>query len=85
MIYLNNILSWIIFGSVVGTLGYIFQPGEMHRQDPIIMGVIGAVITGLLTSFILNIPLSHFNSLTLVVALFGACLVIVGGMTLRNI
>ena len=85
MIYLNNILSWIIFGSVVGTLGYIFQPGDIHKQDPIIMGIIGAVITGIMTSIIFNIPLSQFNSLTFLVALFGACLVIVGGMTLRNI
>ena len=85
MSMLNNFLSWLIFGSVIGSLAYMVEPDELRKKDPIILGILGAIATGFLANFILNIPLSQFSLISFMLALCGACFVIAGGRTLRNI
>jgi uncharacterized membrane protein YeaQ/YmgE (transglycosylase-associated protein family) len=85
MSFVNNLLSWIIFGSVIGSLAYIIEPDEFRKKDPIVMGIIGAIVTGILANLILNIPLTQFSLVSFMVAICGACFVIIGGRTLRNI
>lgn len=85
MSFANNILSWLIFGSVIGSIAYIFEPDEFRKKDPIIMGIAGAIFAGVLANVILNIPITQFRLVSFMVAMCGACFVIVGGRTLRNI
>ena len=81
----NNFLSWIIFGSVIGSIAYIFEPDELRNVHPIVMGIVGAIVTGILANIILNIPLTQFSLVSFMVALCGASFVIISGRTLRNI
>lgn len=81
---INNIITWLIFGTVIGSLGYIFEP-KLKNKQPLIIGICGAIITGLLANFILNIPFEEFSLVSFFVALCGASfLVLVDGL-IKNI
>jgi uncharacterized membrane protein YeaQ/YmgE (transglycosylase-associated protein family) len=85
MSIVNNILSWIIFGSVIGGIVYIFEPYSMRGKDPLLLGIAGAMIAGLLANFLLNIPIDQFSLTSFMVALCGSCFLVLGVKTLRNI
>lgn len=82
---LDNFLSWLIFGSVIGGLAYILSPEKFRGKAPILLGISGAILTGFLASLVLNIPLHKFSLVSLFVALCGSCFFVVGNRTLRNV
>jgi uncharacterized membrane protein YeaQ/YmgE (transglycosylase-associated protein family) len=80
----TNILSWLIFGSVIGGLGYIIEP-SLHNKKPFVYGISGAIITGLTTNLILNIPIEQFSLVSFMVAICGACFLIITTGFLRKV
>jgi uncharacterized membrane protein YeaQ/YmgE (transglycosylase-associated protein family) len=81
----NNILSWLIFGSVIGSIVYIFEPEAIRGKGPIILGIVGAVLAGFIANIILNIPIQQFSLISFMVAMCGACFLVLGSKTLNNI
>ena len=81
----DNILGWFIFGSVIGSLAYIFEPNHIREGKPIMLGIMGATLTGILTSLILNIPLHQFSLISFIVALCGSFFFVLADKTLRTV
>lgn len=80
----DNILSWIIFGSVIGSLGYMFEPEHLRGKEPILFGIAGAIITGMITNIALNIPIAQFSLISFMVALCGSLFLVITSRALRN-
>lgn len=73
---LTNLLTWFIFGSVIGSLAYIVEP-KLRNLRPIILGIIGAFIAGILTDLLLNISIQQFSLISFLVAMCGASFLVV--------
>jgi uncharacterized membrane protein YeaQ/YmgE (transglycosylase-associated protein family) len=74
-----NIILWIVFGALVGWLASLVM-GTDARQGAmlnIVVGVIGALVGGLIMNFFGASGVTGFNLYSLLVALLGA-IVLVG-------
>ena len=72
-----GILSWIVLGLVAGWLaGQFMKGGGYGLIGDIVMGVIGAVVGGWLSSTLLGIDVNGFNVVSVLIAFVGACIVI---------
>jgi uncharacterized membrane protein YeaQ/YmgE (transglycosylase-associated protein family) len=70
-----TLLAWIIVGGIAGWLAsLVVQGGGMGVLGDIIVGIVGAILGGLLLSLLLpgNFSLTGFNLGSLVVAFVGA-------------
>jgi len=73
-----GILSWLIFGLIVGALAKWIMPGK----DPggifitTLLGIAGAMVGGFLASFIVIGSISGFNFGSLIIAVAGALLLL---------
>ncbi len=81
-----GILLWIIFGGIVGWLASMIMntDGEQGIVVNVIVGVVGAVIGGWLMSALGEGGVSGFNVYSFIVALIGACVLIVIVKALRR-
>lgn len=80
----TNLLSWIIFGSVIASLAYIIEP-QLRTIKTYTYGIMGAIFTGMITNLLLSIPFEQFSLVSLFVAMFGASLVVFSTGLLRKI
>ena len=73
-----SILTWIIFGAVVGIVANMIdpRPSKGGLLGAIVLGIIGAIIGGFLGSLLLGIEVSGFNFSSIFVAVGGALLVL---------
>ena len=75
-----GIISWIVLGLVAGLLAKLLVPG----RDPggliitIVIGVVGAVVGGFIASLIGLGSVTGFNLYSILVAVGGAVLLLVG-------
>lgn len=69
-----NILLWIIFGAIAGWIASIImgRNRQMGAIANIVVGVVGAFLGGWLLSFFGGPGVSGFNITSLLVAIFGA-------------
>lgn len=72
-----GILIWIIFGALVGWVASIIMGGDGGLVWDIIIGIVGAVIGGFIMSLIGESGVEGFNLYSFLVALLGACVLIV--------
>jgi uncharacterized membrane protein YeaQ/YmgE (transglycosylase-associated protein family) len=76
-----NILMWIVFGLIAGVVAK-FVGKEKERLDPAglagtaVLGIVGAVVGGYLSSLLFGWDANTFSILGLVVAVAGALLVL---------
>jgi uncharacterized membrane protein YeaQ/YmgE (transglycosylase-associated protein family) len=71
-----GLLTWIVFGAIVGWLASsVMRSGGGLGWD-VIMGIIGAVAGGYVMSILGQPGVSGFNLYSIVIAVLGACLVI---------
>ena len=79
MFNLWNILSWIFFGALAGWIASIIM-GTNRQQGcfgNIIIGVLGALLGGIVMQLIVGRPiLSSWNLTSFIVAVVGACVVL---------
>jgi len=74
-----GILSWIIFGLIVGALAKLFMPGE----DPggilitIVLGIVGALIGGFVARSLGMGDVTGFDFRSLVIAILGSIILLV--------
>ncbi|HTZ71169.1 MAG TPA: GlsB/YeaQ/YmgE family stress response membrane protein [Acetobacteraceae bacterium] len=73
-----SFIAWIILGLVAGFLGskIVNKTGEGFFLD-IILGIVGAVVGGYIVSALGGHGVTGFNIYSLVVAVFGAVVVLV--------
>jgi uncharacterized membrane protein YeaQ/YmgE (transglycosylase-associated protein family) len=72
-----GILSWILLGLVAGWLaGQFMKGGGYGLVGDLVLGVVGAVVGGFLSSRLLGLDVSGFNLTSVLIAFVGACLVI---------
>jgi uncharacterized membrane protein YeaQ/YmgE (transglycosylase-associated protein family) len=79
-----GILLWIIFGALVGWVASMLMNSEGGLLRNIIVGIIGAIFGGYLMSLSGYGDISGFNLYSFLVALLGACLLIVILRALRG-
>lgn len=69
-----NIISWIIFGIIVGSIANIIDPhpSEGGWVGAVVLGILGAILGGFLGNMVFGIGISGFNFPSLAVAVLGA-------------
>jgi|RhiMetdeSRZDD1v2_1073273.scaffolds.fasta_scaffold523873_1 uncharacterized membrane protein YeaQ/YmgE (transglycosylase-associated protein family) len=72
-----GILSWILLGLVAGWLaGMLMRGGGYGILGDIILGIVGALVGGFVSSALFGIDVTGFNFTSVIVATLGAVIVI---------
>ena len=74
-----GILAWLLLGLVAGALAKFIMPGQQGGGIivTIVLGVIGAIVGGLLGTYVLNFgDISGFDLRSIAIAVGGALLVL---------
>lgn len=72
-----NIIYWLIFGLIVGSIAHFIAPGSKGGIiGSIILGIIGAVVGGYLGQTFLGVGVTGFNVMSFIVAVIGSLLVL---------
>ena len=72
-----GIIAWILLGLVAGFLaGQVMKGGGYGLIGDIVLGIIGAVVGGFLSSTLLGLDVNGFNITSILIAFVGACIVI---------
>ena len=72
-----SIITWIVLGLVAGWLASMLMRGGGYGIiGDIILGIVGALVGGFLSSALLGVDVSGFNFTSLVIATVGAIIVI---------
>lgn len=81
-----NILYWIVFGFIAGSVAnYITPNAQGGFVGTVFLGIIGAIIGGYIGEKIFNVGVTGFNLVSLIVAVLGSVLVIyLSRMLLKN-
>ncbi len=87
MAALWNILSWIVFGLIVGTLARFLLPGRqsMSLVMTILLGVAGAFVGGFISSLVFSEgPVVKFQPSHLIFSIIGALVLLIGYSSLQK-
>jgi uncharacterized membrane protein YeaQ/YmgE (transglycosylase-associated protein family) len=82
-----GIISWLIVGAIAGWLaGYLVKGDEsLGVIGHIVLGIVGAIVGGFLAGLVLGGDyITGINITTIVVAIVGAVIVVVGWNALRG-
>ena len=71
-----SIIAWIVLGLLAGWLAGLIMRGGYGLIGDIILGIIGAIVGGFLSSMLLGIDVTGFNFTSLIIATLGAVVVI---------
>jgi uncharacterized membrane protein YeaQ/YmgE (transglycosylase-associated protein family) len=72
-----DIIIWIVFGALVGWVASMVMGGGGGLVWDIVVGIVGAVIGGFVMNLLGQGGVSGFNLYSFLVALLGACVLIV--------
>lgn len=81
-----GIILWIIFGALAGWIASVIMKTDSSQGSlsDIIMGVIGAVVGGLIMNLLGQSGVTGFNLYSLLVTVIGAIVVIYVGRMVRS-
>lgn len=81
-----NILSWILFGLIVGIVANAIDPAESRGGvlGAILLGIAGSLIGGLLANFIFGVGVVGFDITSFIVAVAGSIVLLFGFRALRT-
>ena len=72
-----SIIAWILLGLIAGWLaGQFMRGGGYGIIGDIVLGIIGALVGGFLSSTLLGVDITGFNITSVVIAFVGAVIVI---------
>ena len=75
-----SVIAWIVLGLIAGWLAGVLVRGSGYGViGDIILGILGALVGGWITSTLLGVDVSGFNLKSLLIAVFGAVVIIVIG------
>jgi uncharacterized membrane protein YeaQ/YmgE (transglycosylase-associated protein family) len=71
---LVNILSWIVFGLLVGIVAHLIDPGQVKGGivGTAITGVLGSLVGGFLAQLLFGYNITGFNISSFLIAIGGA-------------
>ena len=81
-----GIILWIIFGAVAGWMASVIMKTDSQQDTSmdIVLGIVGSVVGGFLMSSVGQSGITGFNLSSLLVAIFGAVVVIFIGRAIRR-
>ena len=81
-----NIFAWIIFGVITGIVANMIDPAPSRGGlgAAVILGIVGAVVGGFLSSVLFGVGVSGFNFESFAIAVAGALLLLLGERALRR-
>ena len=81
-----GIISYIIFGLIVGIIANVIDPDESRGGllGAIVLGILGAVVGGVLGNALFGVGVSGFNISSFLVAVAGALLLLWVGRAFRR-
>ena len=81
-----NVLSWILFGLIVGIVANAVDPSSSRggMLGAMGLGVVGAIVGGFLANFALGITVTGFNVTSFLIAIGGSLLLLFVGRVLRK-
>lgn len=79
-----GIILWIVFGALVGWVASMVMKTGGGLVWDIVVGIVGAVIGGFIMSLLGEGGVGGFNLYSFIVALLGACVLIIIVRTLRH-
>ena len=73
-----GVVSWLIFGLIAGSISNLIDPRPSigGALGSMILGIIGAVIGGFLSSLLFGITVTGFNFTSFAIAILGSLLVL---------
>jgi uncharacterized membrane protein YeaQ/YmgE (transglycosylase-associated protein family) len=73
-----SILTWVAFGLIAGVIANIIDPNPARGgiTGAVILGILGAVLGGFISSIIFGVAINGFNLTSLAVATLGAFLLL---------
>jgi uncharacterized membrane protein YeaQ/YmgE (transglycosylase-associated protein family) len=81
-----NVISWIVFGAIVGVLANLLDPRPAvgGAIGAVVLGVLGAVVGGFLANVLLGISVTGFNFSSFIIAVLGSLLLLLIGRSFRG-
>lgn len=81
-----NVVAWVLFGLLVGLVANILDPAPARGGlfGAIVLGIVGALIGGFLSSLIFGISVTGFNFTSFAVSVLGALIVLYVGRAVRG-
>ncbi len=82
-----NILSWILFGAIVGIIANTVEPNPNRGGliGAVILGILGAILGGFLGNMIFGVNVTGFNFPSFAIAAIGALLILLLGRAARRV
>jgi uncharacterized membrane protein YeaQ/YmgE (transglycosylase-associated protein family) len=73
-----TILAWIVFGLIVGIITHLIDPVKSQGGifGTILLGIVGALVGGLLANVTLGLSVTGFNFQSFMIAVLGSLLVL---------
>jgi len=71
-----GIVVWIVLGLIAGWLASLIMKGGYGLLGDIILGIVGALVGGFLSSTLLGIPVTGLDITSIIIATIGAIIVI---------
>jgi uncharacterized membrane protein YeaQ/YmgE (transglycosylase-associated protein family) len=80
-----NILSWVLFGMIVGVIANAIdpRPAQGGFLGAIVLGIVGAVLGGFISSLLFGVGITGFNFSSFAVAVLGSLLVLLLGRVIK--
>jgi uncharacterized membrane protein YeaQ/YmgE (transglycosylase-associated protein family) len=81
-----NILSWILFGIIVGVVANAIDPAPNRNGivGSMLLGIVGALVGGFLANLFFGMNISGFNTASFLVAIGGSLILLFLGKTFRR-
>lgn len=82
-----NILSWLVFGLIVGIIANVIDPQASRGGlfGSMALGIIGALVGGFLGDALFGVGVTGFNIPSFFLAVIGSLILLVIGRSLRRI
>jgi uncharacterized membrane protein YeaQ/YmgE (transglycosylase-associated protein family) len=82
-----NILSWILFGLIVGITANAIDPTPNRGGilGSILLGIVGALVGGFLANLIFGVTIAGFSMTAFLVAIAGSLVLLFFGKAVRRV
>jgi uncharacterized membrane protein YeaQ/YmgE (transglycosylase-associated protein family) len=81
-----SVISWIIFGGIVGAIARLLVPGQqsMSMVMTIVLGIVGSFVGGAISWLIFRPPTGNINPAGWIMSIVGAIIVVLVYVRLQN-
>ena len=79
-----GLIAWIVLGALAGWVAAVITRSNMGVTSDIVLGVVGALVGGFIMALFGQPGIMGFNVYSIVVAIFGAVVVVYVGRMLRS-